>query len=103
MDARPILGVPAVRPSLLVDVSTAQPGESQTSHGACVVTNIDNLAALPMTHYKFDDDDLDDDDDDDDTDDENEFGDDEDEGDDEEDEDDDEPETWQVSARATFR
>ena len=39
MDARPVLGVPTLRPPLLVDLSAARSREAETSYRARVVTN----------------------------------------------------------------
>jgi hypothetical protein len=86
VDAGSILGVQPLRPSLLDDVSAAEPRKTKNDHRVRVVTSRDNLR-----YVLEDDDELDDDDD--------EFGEDEDEDDDEDDEDDEdeETETWQVS------
>ena len=46
MDARPVLGVPALRPPLLVDLPAAQSREGKADHGARVVTNSNNRATL---------------------------------------------------------
>jgi hypothetical protein len=91
VDARPVLGVPSLRPAFLDDVPAAEAESGdrtrETGAGACIMT----------PSYHFDDDDLDDSDEDDD------FEDEDDESDDEEDEDDEETETWQVSIRSEFR
>ena len=87
MDARSILGVPALRPAFLVDLPAAEPREAKTCDGAGIVRR----------PFRLDDDDLDNEDDEDD------FENDDDESDDEEDEDDDEQETWQVLRPSEFR
>ena len=71
MDARPVLGVPTLRPPLLVDVSDRS-REAQTSHRAHIVTNKPRKPHTPFTIPFVLDDDPDDDLDDD------EFGDDDD-------------------------
>ena len=84
VDARSVLGLPALRPAFLVNLPAAEPREAQTRDGARVVT----------PDYRLDDDDLDDVDDDDDD-----FEDEDGETDDDEEDDgadDDEPEPWQV-------
>jgi len=93
VDAGSVLGLPALRPSLLVHLSTAESGESEGGHRAFVVTKIDNPEPL-MTRFDLDDDlddEPDEDEDDFDEDDEGEDG-------DEEADEDEETETWQVSA-----
>ena len=112
MDTRPVLGLPALRPPLLVDLSTSRSRKTETSHGTRIVTQTDNRAAFSKARgpealftIRFElEDDLDDDLDEDDDDDEGEG---EGEGEDEEDgEDDDEDvdtETWQVSSARRFR
>ena len=98
MDARPVLGVPALRPALLDDVSTAQSRQGQTCHRA-------RFVECPTVNLATFEDKLDDDlDDDPDQDDEFEDEDDDGDGDDEDEEDDDEDvETWQVSKPIPFR
>jgi len=91
MDARPILGLPEVRPPFLVDISAAEPREGETGcrRGFVIV-----MAASPKiltNHYRADEED--DVDDEDDFDDENDVDDADDDADDDEDE---EEETWQV-------
>jgi hypothetical protein len=44
VDARPVLGVPTLRPPLLVDVSASRSREAETGHRARVVTNTDDPA-----------------------------------------------------------
>jgi hypothetical protein len=83
VDAGPILGVSAVRTAFLDDLSTADPAEGQTRHGASV-----------MTRFSVEDD-IDDD-----FDDEDDFDEDEDDE-DEQEEDEEETETWQVRLRLT--
>jgi hypothetical protein len=92
VDTGSILGLSALRPSLLVDVSAAEPREDQACIGAQLMTDRRVVLQPPASHYRVDDD-IDDD-----VDDDDEFG-DEDEDSDEEDEegDDEETETWQVS------
>ena len=89
MDARSILGVPEVRPPLLVDVPPAEKRQTETCgrHAGLLIF------MTRLLRYRLDDDD----DPDDDLEDEDEFDEDED-ADDEDDEegDEDEPETWQV-------
>jgi hypothetical protein len=85
VDSGSILGVPPLRPALLVDISAAESREDQT----CRADVMNHLSLSPlMNPYLLDDDDPDDEDDD---------FDDDDEGDDEEDEDEEEVETWQVA------
>ena len=95
MDAGSILGMSAVRPPFLDDVSAAQSRESEARDGAGFVTNGDNsMSALTLryrTEDEPDDDDLDDED-------EDEFQEGEEDGDEDDDEDEEEEETWQVAA-----
>ena len=98
MDARSVLGLPAVRPALLDDVSTACPTKAETRRGTDDMTH---PAAYdrpdPPAPWRVDDidDEFDDESDDDFSDDD----DDEDADDDDDDGDPDEPETWQVHVR----
>ena len=113
MDARPVLGVPALRPPLLVDLPAAQSREGEAGPGTRVVTNIDSISSRgprafssargPQVLFTISfeleddlDDDLDEDDD---------FDGDEGEGeeDSEEDDEDADTETWQVSSARRFR
>jgi hypothetical protein len=91
VDPGSVLGLPALRPAFLVDLSTTKPREGQAGLGARIMIRRRAIAALLTEPLRVeDDDDLDDDDDPEDEDeDENEDGDDE-------EEDGDEPETWQV-------
>lgn len=95
MDAGSILGVPAVRPAFLDDLSTACPTEAESRRGADDMTNCGpghdySEGTRPWRADNDDEDDVDDDFDD-------EFGDEDDEDDeDEEDENPEDPETWQV-------
>jgi hypothetical protein len=91
VDAGSVLGLPALRTTLLVDVSPTKPREAEAGERACLMTTCERFP-LPLL---LDDDDLDDEDEEDfDEDDEDDK-----EGDeDEEDSDDEEPETWQVHA-----
>lgn len=108
MDPRPVLGVSALRPPLLVNLPSARPREAETGHGTRVVTTQDNRATLstargPEALFTIRvelEDDLDDDLDEDDDFDDDEGEDEEDSEDDDEDED---TETWQVSAARRFR
>jgi hypothetical protein len=94
VDAGSVLGVPAVRSSLLDDVSSTRSAETESDNGA------DDMMASETRHDSSEtiherladdlDDELDDEFDDD--------GDEEDEDDDEQDEDDEDAETWQVFA-----
>jgi hypothetical protein len=93
VDARSVLGLPAVRPAFLDHISPARPAEAETRRGTDPMT-----AAAPHEHphppAAWFDDEIDDDIDDefdDDFDDEDEAAEDDDGDDDEE-----EPETWQV-------
>jgi hypothetical protein len=81
-----------MRPSLLDDVSAAEPRETEAGHGARAVTTVDNSR---VDYVLDEDDDVEDEDDED-----EDF--DEDDGEDEEDEDDEDVETWQVSPTAHF-
>ena len=106
MDARSVLGLRTLRPSLLDNVSAAEARRAagrrtETRDRACLVTNRDN-ALSPMRRYVLDDEEEDEDDDEDrdsDDDDKN----DEDDEDDEDDEEEDDEETWQVSKPMPFR
>ena len=100
MDARSVLGLRTLRPSLLDDVSAAEArrpaGRAKTRDRAHLVTNSNNALSPTRPGYVLDDDEEDEDDDEDrdsDVDDE----------DDEDDEDEDEEETWQVSEPMPFR
>jgi hypothetical protein len=94
VDARSILGLSALRPSLLVNVSSAESREGQACLGAQLMTHR-HLVLHFLTNIFRVDDDVDDDIDEDDD-----FGDDDDEDDEDEDEgDEEEPETWQVCKR----
>jgi hypothetical protein len=44
VDARPVLGVPTLRPPLLVELSASRSREAETGHRARVVTNTDDRA-----------------------------------------------------------
>jgi hypothetical protein len=89
MDARPVLGMPAVRTAFLDDISSPRPAQTESRSGA------DDMTADEVWFDDVEDDDLDDDDD--------EFGDEDDgEDDDEEDENAEDPETWQVCGEAGF-
>ena len=96
MDARSILGVSALRPTLLVDVSTAKPREAESGDRVRVVTTEHNSHAWLTTRFHLDDD-VDDDEDDDDDDDVSDGDDDDDDDDEDEDDEDEDVETWQVS------
>jgi hypothetical protein len=103
VDTGSILGLSALRPSLLVDVPAAKPRKSQACLGAQLMTHRHLVSQLLTNPFRVDAD-LDDDDDVDD-DDDDEFGDDDDsdeEGEGEEDNDE-ETETWQVSSATGFR
>lgn len=99
MDARSILGLRTMRPSLLDDVSAAEArlsagSRAETRDRTRLVTDRD-IPSSPMRRYVLDDDEEDEDDDEDrDSDD-----DDEEDGDDEEEE---TEETWQVSEPTPF-
>jgi hypothetical protein len=96
MEARSVLGVPALRPAFLVHVyRSADSREGETGSGACIVTAVTFVDISGEAMVRLDDD-VEDDFDDEDESDDNE--DDEDDEDDEEDDeqDEDEPETWQV-------
>ena len=97
MDARSILGVSALRTTLLVDVSAAEPREAEAGDGARVVTTEHNSPLWLTTRFHLDDD-VDDDEDEDDDDEDSDDDDDEDEDDEDED-----VETWQVSSLADSR
>src|SRR5438445_477200 len=70
VDARPVLGVPALRSTFLVDLPTSGPRKGETGHGASVVTFLTarGVRQPPFTTcFVLDDDpdaDLDEDDDD---------------------------------------
>ena len=104
MGARPVLGVPALRPPFLDDVPAAQPRQDQAHDRDSLVTNSDNARAAHVTRYRLDhkieiEDDIDEEDDDIDEDDDH-----DDDDDDDEDEDEDEDvETWQVSDSGASR
>jgi hypothetical protein len=92
VDAGSVLGLSALRPAFLVDLSTTKPREGQGGLGARIMIGRDLLSVLFTEPLRVDDDELDDEDDpEDEDDDEN-----EDDEDEEEEEDGDEPETWQV-------
>jgi hypothetical protein len=93
VDTGSILGLSALRPSFLVDISPAEPRQDQACIGAQLMTDRHVVLQSPASLHRVDDD-IDDD-----VDDDDEFS-DEDEDPDEEDEegDDDETETWQVSS-----
>ena len=106
MDARPVLGVPALRPPLLVDLPAAQSREGEAGHGTRVVTNSNKEDLLSsrgpqalLTIRVELEDDLDDD-----LDEEDDDISDDDEAEDEEDQDDEDAdtETWQVSPARGF-
>lgn len=94
MDTGSVLGVPALRPALLVHVPAAESRQAEAAgDGARVVTTEHNLPLSLATRFHLDDnpdDDIDDDEDDIDEDDDE-----DDEGD--EDDEDDDVETWQVT------
>jgi hypothetical protein len=95
MDARSILGVPPVRPSLLVYLPPAEPRKAEAGRGACLVTGRDDAPRVLMNGFRAEegpDDDFDDEDDLDEEDEEQDDDEDEDKAGDEED-----TETWQVS------
>jgi hypothetical protein len=97
MDPGSILGLSALRPSLLVNVSSAESREGQACLGVQLMTHRPLVLAARefLTNIFRIDDDVDDD-----VDDDDDFGDDDDEDDEDEDEgDDEEPETWQVSLK----
>jgi len=94
VDARSVLGLPALRPALLDDVSAAQPRKGQARDGAGVVSAF-TLRLSPDDDFDDGPDEDEEDDDVDDTDGE--------EDEDNEDEDEDEEETWQVSGRTRRR
>jgi hypothetical protein len=101
MDARSVLGLRTLRPSLLDDVSAAEAclstgRRAEARDRGRLVTDRD-IAVSGMRRYVLDDDDGDDDEDDD----ESRDSDHEDDGDDEEEEE--TEETWQVSAPLPFR
>jgi hypothetical protein len=108
VDARSVLGVPALRPPFLDDVPAAQSREGEADDRDSLVTNSDvtnsdNTRCVHMTRYSFDDkieiqDDIDDEEDDDEDVDE-----DDDDDDDDEDEDEEDVETWQVSVSGASR
>jgi hypothetical protein len=90
MDARPILGLPEVRPPFLVDLSAAESREGQAGRRRGLVTDMAPSRNILTNHRKADEeDDLEDEDDfdDDDSDDD---------GADDDDDEDEEEETWQV-------
>ena len=88
MDARPVLGVSAVRPTLLVHLPTAQPREGQAGRRASRVSHGEYRRLWPTSRPLRLDDDFDDD-----------YDEDEEDGDEDDDEDEDEEtETWQVSS-----
>jgi hypothetical protein len=98
MGARSILGVSAMRPAFLVDLSTAQSRKGQGCNGAGHMTMMKAyLAAIFMDQLRIDDDPDDDD--------ESEFDEDEDDRDDDDADDDeeDDTETWQVSSHTPCR
>jgi hypothetical protein len=95
VDAGPVLGVSALRPAFLDDVSPAQSRQGQARHRASLVKDSPTVN-LATFEDKLDDD-LEDDPDEDD-----EF-DDDDDGDEEDEEDDEDVETWQVSKPIPFR
>jgi hypothetical protein len=90
VDAGSVLGLSALRPAFLVDLSTTKPREGQAGPGARIMIGRRALSDLFTEPLRVDDDDLDDEDDPEDEDD------DENEDDEDEEEDSDEPETWQV-------
>ena len=95
MDARSVLGLPPMRPALLVDVSSAQSRQAQARIGAGIMISPPNLVTSLTGSLRLDDDDLDDfDEDDDDFDDDDEGSDEDEDG-----EDDEEEETWQVGLK----
>ena len=105
MDARPVLGVSALRPPFLDDVPAAQPRQSQAGARDTIVTNSDNARCHFTIRFRLDDENEIDDDDDYDDDDDEDIDDDEDteDDDDENDDDDEDVETWQVSGSGASR
>jgi hypothetical protein len=102
MEARPVLGVSAMRPAFLVDIPAAGRRESETSDRACVMTAVTFADISGVRMVRLDDDVEDDFDDDDDESDEEDDDEDDDE-DEDDDQDEEEPETWQVVARYADR
>ncbi len=104
MDARPVLGMPALRPALLEHVSTARTREAESGRGGTRGNSVRSTTALRVTELYRCDDELEDEDVDDDDSafyddiDSNGNEDDEDEDEDDEDEEDeeDDEEPWQV-------
>jgi hypothetical protein len=93
MDARSVLGLPAMRSPLLVDIPAAKPREGKAGGGAGFMTlQVDVFTKRLQFEDDIDEDDFDEDDD---------FEDQDDDQDDDED-DEDEPETWQVCPAYKF-
>jgi hypothetical protein len=121
VEAGPVLGMPEVRPALLVNVSATESGKAKARNRTCFVVRMMNVNVIHGIDRRQsssfltdrltldddvdeDDDDDDDDVDDDDPDDDKDDDEDADEDDDDESEDeDDEPETWQVFPVQRFR
>jgi hypothetical protein len=97
VDTGSILGLSAVRPSLLVNVPAAESRKDQACLGAQLMTHSPFVVPILASLLRVDDD-IDDD-----VDDDDEFGDDDEDPDEEDEDGDEETETWQVSSAIRFR